>query len=196
MGPPAARSTADSLRRIPPHIHIKGIFLWCEIMRNRKNNEFCKAGSCGKCKQPLKGWTSSQAVQPSPTHHCPTWLGLCGTFWAPPLKVFLIFFSPSLYARTMKLTRFTANDETKCGVTSCRTEVKCHKCICAISCSGNSRGTAHSGAALSPPQVWELWSARYFLQVSVMFASADVQWIFFSLTVLCDLIWGQHFGKV
>lgn len=34
----------------------------------------------------------------------------------------------------MKLTRFTANDETQCCVSSCRTEVTCPKCICAIKC--------------------------------------------------------------
>lgn len=28
------------------------------------------------------------------------------------------------------------------------------------------------------------------------FASADVPWSFFRLTLLCDLIWGQGFGKV
>lgn len=51
----------------------------------------------------------------------------------PLWRFFYCFFppqaySPSLYARTTKFTtRFTSNDETKCCVSPCRTEVTCHK---------------------------------------------------------------------
>lgn len=59
----------------------KDVCLWCEIIRNRRNNESCKAGSCGKHKHTLQGWTSSQAVQHRLTHHCvPPGSAFCGTF--------------------------------------------------------------------------------------------------------------------
>lgn len=122
---------------------------------NQKEHGVLQGYSCGKHSHLLKWWTSSQAVQHSLTQHCePPSFAFCGTFWAPPLKVFLFFFFlrltplPSLYARTTNLTRFKTNDEIKCCISPHRTEVTC----CKMHLCHKMHPCAAVGTALAQPQ--------------------------------------------
>lgn len=152
MGSPAARSTADNLRRIPPQIHIKAICSWREIIR--KNTESCKAIPVGSTATSWKGGPAARqcsTASPSTVNHpALPFVGLSEhRLW----RFFYFFFLrltplPSLYARTTNLTRFKTNDEIKCCISPHRTEVTC----CKMHLCHKMHPCAAVGTALAQPQ--------------------------------------------